>query len=135
MRSTVVVDAGPLVALVDPEDPAHDWAKVIFTQLPGRFLTFEAAVSEAMHILDNQAGAWETLGEIVARLFVVPLTGEDMTGIFREGRKWAPRMDFADACAVHLVRAHSRAFALTTDFRDFAAYRVPFASPEGQFFG
>jgi len=34
-------------------------------------------------------------------------------------------------CAVVLARSYQRAFVLTTDFRDFAAYRVPFASPEG----
>ena len=44
-----------------------------------------------------------------------------------------PRMDFADACAVVLVRSYDPAFVLTTDSRDFSAYRVPFASPEGAF--
>jgi predicted nucleic acid-binding protein len=42
-------------------------------------------------------------------------------------------MDFADACAVVLARNYEGAFVLTTDFRDFSAYRVPFASPEGAF--
>ncbi len=42
-------------------------------------------------------------------------------------------MDFADACAVVLARNYERAFVLTTDFRDFSAYCVPFASPEGAF--
>ena len=46
---------------------------------------------------------------------------------------WAPRMDFADACAVVLARNYERAFVLTTDFLDFSTYRVPFASPEGAF--
>jgi hypothetical protein len=46
---------------------------------------------------------------------------------------WAPRMDFADACAVVLARNYEPAFVLTADFRDFSAYRVPFASPEGAF--
>jgi len=46
----------------------------------------------------------------------------------------APRMDFADACAVVLVSKYERAFVLTNDFRDFSAYRVAFASPEGAFY-
>jgi hypothetical protein len=37
------------------------------------------------------------------------------------------------ACAVVLARNYERAFVLTTDFREFSAYRVPFASPEGAF--
>ena len=50
-----------------------------------------------------------------------------------EAQQWAPRMDFADACAVVLVRSFEHAFVLTTDFREFSTYRVPFASPEGAF--
>jgi hypothetical protein len=42
---------------------------------------------------------------------------------------------FADACAVVLVRNSKHAFVLTTDFRDFSTYRVPFAAPEGAFHG
>jgi predicted nucleic acid-binding protein len=53
--------------------------------------------------------------------------------VFDEVEHWAPRMDFADACALVLARNYERAFVLTIDFRDFSAYRVPFASPEGAF--
>jgi len=53
--------------------------------------------------------------------------------VFDEVVRWAPRMDFADACAVVLARSHERAFVLTTDFRDFSTYAVSFASPEGAF--
>jgi hypothetical protein len=53
--------------------------------------------------------------------------------VFDEVERWAPRMHFADACAVVLARSYERAFVLTTDFRDFSAYAVAFASPEGAF--
>ena len=43
-------------------------------------------------------------------------------------------MDFADACAVVLARNYERAFVLTSDFREFSAYRVPFAAPEDAFY-
>ena len=56
-----------------------------------------------------------------------------MNAVFDEIERWAPRMDFADGCAVVLARSYERAFVLTTDFRDFSSYRVPFASPEGAF--
>jgi predicted nucleic acid-binding protein len=48
-------------------------------------------------------------------------------------QRWAPRMDYADACAVILSRRHRGAVVLTTDHRDFSAYRVPFVSPRGEF--
>lgn len=48
-------------------------------------------------------------------------------------RRWAPRMDYADACAVILAKRHKGAVVMTTDHRDFSAYKVPFVSPRGSF--
>jgi hypothetical protein len=42
-------------------------------------------------------------------------------------------MDLADGCLVALAARDAEAVVLTTDTRDFASYRVPFASPEGLF--
>lgn len=64
---------------------------------------------------------------------VVPVAEQALASVFDEVERWAPRMDFADACAVVLARRHDRSFVLTTNFRDFAVYRVPFAAPEGAF--
>lgn len=73
------------------------------------------------------------LRRLVARMNIVAMAATGIEAVFDEVDRWAPRMDFADACAVVLVRNYERAFVLTTDFRDFSAYRVPFASPEGAF--
>jgi hypothetical protein len=43
-------------------------------------------------------------------------------------------MDFVDGCAVVPARNYERALALTTDFRHFSSYRVPFAFSEGAFY-
>lgn len=50
-------------------------------------------------------------------------------------KRYAPEMDYADACAVLLARRHKGAVVLTTDHRDFSIYRVPFVSPKGEFRG
>jgi predicted nucleic acid-binding protein len=73
------------------------------------------------------------LRKLVARMDIVAVATALIQPVFNEVEQWAPRMDFADACAVVLARNYERAFVLTTDFRDFSAYRVPFASPEGAF--
>jgi len=99
--------------------------------IPGRFVTFEAAIAEAQHGLENHLAALKALRQLVARMDVVQVTIES---VFNEAERWAPRMDFADACAVVLARNYERAFVLTTDFRDFSAYRIPFASAEGAFY-
>jgi len=73
------------------------------------------------------------LRKLVAHMDIVAVAAALIQPVFNEVEQWAPRMDFADACAVVLARNYERAFVLTTDFRDFSAYRVPFASPEGAF--
>ena len=130
-RRTVIVDAGPLKAAIDRGDADHAWAVRTLRAIPGRFVTFEAAISEAQHGLENHLAALKALRQLVARMDVVPVTIES---VFNEAERWAPRMDFADACAVVLARNYERAFVLTTDFRGFSAYRVPFASSEGAFY-
>jgi predicted nucleic acid-binding protein len=102
-------------------------------RVPARFITCEAAIAEVQHGLENRRTAVNALRRLIARTDVVPLS-ERMELVFDEAEQWAPRMDFADACAVVLARSFEHSFVLTTDFRDFSAYRVPFASPEGAFY-
>jgi predicted nucleic acid-binding protein len=64
---------------------------------------------------------------------VLPIAPGRIDDVLGEVERWAPRMDFADACAVVLAGTYENAFVLTTDFRGFSTYRVPFASPEGAF--
>lgn len=132
-RRTVIVDAGPLRAAIDRGDVDHDWAVGALRRIPARFVTCEAAIGEAQHGLENDPVAVVALRRLVERMEVVPIAPSRLAAVFHEIERWAPRMDFADACAVVLARGDERAFVLTTDFRDFSAYRVPFACPEGAF--
>ena len=132
-RRTVVVDAGPLKAAIDRGDVDHAWAVRALQSVPARFVTCEAAIAEALHGLENHPAAVRALRRLVARMDIVPVGPGRIEIVFDEVERWAPRMDFADACAVVLVRSYEHAFVLTTDFRDFSTYRVPFASPEGAF--
>jgi predicted nucleic acid-binding protein len=133
-RRTVVVDAGPLKAAIDRGDTDHAWAVRVMRDVAGRFVTCEAAIAEALHGLENHPAAVRALRRLVSRMDVVPMAPGRIDIVFAEAEQWAPHMDFADACAVVLVRSYEHAFVLTTDFRDFSTYRVPFASPEGAFF-
>jgi predicted nucleic acid-binding protein len=132
-KRTVIVDAGPLKAAIDRGDADHAWAVRAFRTVPARFITFEAAIAEAQHGLENYPAAVRALRKLVARMDIVAVAAALIQPVFNEVEQRAPRMDFADACAVVLARNYERAFVLTTDFRDFSAYRVPFASPEGAF--
>jgi predicted nucleic acid-binding protein len=132
-KRTVIVDAGPLKAAIDRGDTDHAWAVRAFRAVPARYLTFEAAIAEAQHGLENHPTAMRALRKLLARMDIVAVAGGLIEPVFNAVEQWAPRMDFADACAVVLARNYERAFVLTTDFRDFSAYRVPFASPQGAF--
>jgi predicted nucleic acid-binding protein len=102
-------------------------------EVPARFVTCEAAIAEAQHGLENHPAAVRALRRLVSRVDIVPVAEIGVAAVFDEIERWAPRMDFADACAVILVRRYASAFVLTTDFRDFSVYRVPLAAPEGAF--
>jgi len=130
---TVVVDAGPLAAAINRDDPDHTWAREAFARTQGQFITCEAAITEALHILENHPLAIAALQRLVARMKIIPLAHSDCDRLLAEMLRYAPQMDFADACAVMLARSYPRAFVLTTDFSDFSTYRVPFASPLGVF--
>ena len=132
-RRTVIVDAGPLKAAVDQGDVDHAWAVQALRTIPARFITCEAAITEAQHGLENHPIALAALRRLVARMDIVAVAPAFIDLVFDEVERWAPRMDFADACAVILARNYEDAFVLTTDFRDFSTYHVAFASPEGAF--
>lgn len=128
----IILDAGPLVALADAADVHHAWAAAQLGGTNRPFIVTSAAIAEATHILENSPRALEFLEKLVERLRVEdPAPGATLA----EMRRWAPRMDYADACAVLLVRRHKGAVELTTDHRDFSVYRVPFVSPRGEFGG
>ena len=135
VRRTVIVDAGPLKAAIDRSDVDHTWAVHALRSIPARFVTCEAAITEAQHGLENHPIAMHALRRLVSRMDVVPIASARLASVFDLVERWAPKMDFADACAVVLAQDFAGAFVLTTDFRDFSAYRVPFASPEGAFHG
>lgn len=132
-RRTVIVDAGPLKAVIDRGDVDHAWAVRVFRSIAARFVTCEAAIAEAQHGLENHPSAIRALRRLVGRMDIVAFGSDRLPSVFDEIERWAPRMDFADACAVILARSSDSAFVLTTDFRDFSTYGVPFASPEGAF--
>ena len=83
--------------------------------------------------LENHPAAIPALRRLVGRMDIVAFGPDRLPAVFDEIGRWPPRMDFADGCAVVLARSYDQAFVLTTDFRDFSTYGVPFASPEGAF--
>lgn len=126
-RPTVVLDTGPLIALLDRDEAHHAWAAAQFKTLSPPLLTCDSVLSEASFLL-QRAGLDPSLPvEMLARgvLEVTsPLTSRDdaasVSSLMRRYRN-VP-MSFADACLVRLVERTKNGSILTLD-SDFRIYR------------
>ncbi len=128
----IILDAGPIVAALNRQDADHAWAVSQLAPVDARRAVFitTAAIAETTHLLGNDARA---LGLLATLLEVMRREDPEPNEVLALMQRWAPRMDYADACAVILARRHRGAVVLTTDHRDFSAYKVPFVSPRGEF--
>jgi predicted nucleic acid-binding protein len=127
---TIIADAGPLVALIDASDVHHTWAAREVRPLPRPWIICAAALAEVTHHFGNDARALAALRSQVKGMQVEEIDADAVLALME---KYAPLMDYADACAVLLCRAHKGSIVVTTDHRDFATYKVPFISPKGAF--
>ncbi len=122
-----LLDAGPLVALLDAADPEHDRVVTVFASWRGRLLTTGAVVTEAFHLLRYASSGAEKLVEFLehTRTTVVDVSGfDDLRRIALMMKKYADcPMDFADATLVLLAEEREHETVLTLDERGFRAYR------------
>jgi predicted nucleic acid-binding protein len=128
----IIADAGPLIALIDAVDTHHIWAVQTVRPLPPPWITCAAVLAEVTHHFANDARAL-----IALRRMTHSLTIQEPAPILVLAlmERYAPKMDYADGCAVLLAKSHKRTIVVTTDHRDFSTYRVPFISPQGEFHG
>jgi predicted nucleic acid-binding protein len=125
MIRNVLVDTGPLVALLDRRDRYHGWAT---RQLAGRrppLLTCEAVLAEASHLLRNVHGGGPTLLELVRRrVLTAPFRlDEEVARVAKLMSRYADvPMSLADACLVRLAEQNEQSAVMTLD-GDFRIYR------------
>jgi hypothetical protein len=118
-----LTDAGPLIALIDADDPDHARCRAALNQLRLPLLTTWPAFTEAMYLLGRAAGSLgqRALWQWVLREQLV-VTAPSEPGITRAARlmeMYADRpMDLADATLVALAeeRESTRVFTLDGDF-------------------
>ena len=130
MPPTVVVDTGPIVALLDADEARHEWARTQFETLRAPLLTCEAVLSEASFLL-RRAGADPGLPARLVRRGVLEVTGlfdsdADADALARLMRRYADvPMSFADACLVRIVERtpHGSVMTLDSGFRSYRQAR------------
>ena len=124
----VLLDTGPLVAVLDAGEPEHRRCVEALSSLRPPLLTTWAVVTEAMHLLDHSSRAADAVLELIERetVEVAALGVEDVGPIRKLLEKYADvPMDFADATLVRLGEREGTHTILTLDRRGFLTYRLP----------
>ncbi len=118
-----LVDAGPLIGLLDSDDQWHEWSRRTLIVLDGQLATTETAVAEACHRLRNLRPALQELMAMIAegRVLLRPVLSEHPRRVAELLAKY-PLMDTGDATLVVLSELCPRARLITVD-ADFRRYR------------
>jgi uncharacterized protein len=127
MPAGALVDAGAIIAILNPRDPWHDACKTAFRQLRMPLLTSEAALTEVFHLTGANRRAMEVAWKFLRSGTIAVGTIEDSEMAQLRSlmlQYWGRPMDFADATLVHLANRESLTTILTVDQADFATYRL-----------
>lgn len=125
MSRLVVMDTGPLVAMLNKRDQHHAWAMEIAARLPPPWQTCEAVLSEACFLTSALAGGSRIVLELVRRklLSVELMVTQEAERIGKLMEQYSNRpMSLADACLVRLTELNDDCVVLTLD-SDFRVYR------------
>jgi predicted nucleic acid-binding protein len=122
----ILLDTGPLVALLSKNDANHDRALRIFAECAPPFRCCEPVVAEACFLMRkvHTDGPAEVvaLGERGVYMIAISV-GEHWTNVGAILRKYSDRpISLADACLIRCAEIHQEARILTFD-GDFSIYK------------
>jgi uncharacterized protein len=122
----ILVDTGPLVALLDRSDPDHVTCQETLRSLSDLMVTVWPVVTEAMYLLRAYWQAQEALWEMIemGAVGILPLGIDDVPRMKELMRKYRDLpMDLADAALVRVAERERLRRIFTLDRRDFQIYR------------
>jgi predicted nucleic acid-binding protein len=137
MKQRVILDTGPLVALINGRDKYHKWVTLQMARIKPPLLTCEAVLSEACFLLRTYNGGQKAVLEFLRRsILQLPFRlSEHVNQIAWLIDKYSDvPMSLADACLVRLTELYAESSILTLD-ADFSIYRknkkqvIPILSP------
>jgi predicted nucleic acid-binding protein len=138
--TTILIDTGPLVALLNRRDKYNAWVSEVLDTIEPPVFTCDAVLSEACFLLQRVDGGADAILGLVAQGIVTSdfrvMTEVKALRTLMERFANVP-MSLADACLVRLTELEADSVVVTLD-RDFTVYRrnrrqvVPTISPGWQ---
>lgn len=121
--SGYLLDAGPLVALLNRRETHHEWAVRVLDTLDAPLFTCEAVLSEAWFLMRRGGGDPTKLLDVLQLLQVdvLPVWSARLGNVLR---RYANRVSIADASLLVLAEADTHRVVVTTDREDFSIYRL-----------
>jgi uncharacterized protein len=125
MAKIVLIDSGPIVAVLRRRDQYHAWARAHFESSDQSFATCEAVISESHFLLQGIPGGAEALDALLERGIIsvsFSLTRQ-LAETVRLIRRYSDvPISLADACLVRMAELEESTVVFTTD-ADFRLYR------------
>jgi predicted nucleic acid-binding protein len=122
---SVLLDTGPLVALLDKRDAHHSWAAREIRLVMPPLLTCDAVLTTTLHLLRGSRKARRQLRDWLAQGVIrTVFSATDDAPLLLElmDRYTSVPMSFADACLVRMSELIPAGTVFTTD-SDFRIYR------------
>ncbi|MGB3514446.1 MAG: PIN domain-containing protein [Microcoleaceae cyanobacterium] len=125
MKSKVILDTSPLVALIDKGDRFHDWTTEIGKTISLPLYSCESVISEACFLLQKTYGGQDAVISLV-KVGVIQISfvlSEEVEAVGNLMQKYqSVPMSFPDACLVRMSELIPGSSLLTLD-SDFRIYR------------
>lgn len=125
MKTRVILDTSPLVALINKRDNYHEWSKQQWAMIKPPLLTCEAVITESFFLLRNTYGGQEKILQLLERQAIT--IDFDLKNELIEIQRLltiykSVPVSLADACLVRMAELQSSSSVFTID-SDFQIYR------------
>jgi len=127
MINTILIDAGPIIALFDKDDKYHLKIKEFIKNRKFKFVTTTAVITEVSHMLDFNTNVQISFLEWIMNegIILQDILQKDIFRIVELSIKYSDQpMDFADATLVIAAEKTGIREIISID-SDFDIYRLP----------
>ena len=122
----ILVDAGPLIALIHQDDNEHERCREVFATIEEPLGTVWPALAEAMYLLSFSSRAQEALWDMIesGAVEILSIGIDDVPRMKELMHKYRDLpMDLADAALVRVAERERLRRIFTLDRRDFQIYK------------